>query len=172
MSCSAITLVRDQELIRGRSATLCEVIPPSEDTRHLWDHATPDPFCRQRRFDSVAEKVSGRCAMRASDAHRARHSYGPHDMSLLVFRAQIDLSEPVWRNYRLSDSFCFTPHSSHASSQDACTVGHRSHDPSFNVFLMGERVMTFVAHCRYRRGHEWFSDFIFFKLCVGTTNVF
>jgi len=27
------------------------------------------------------------------------------------------------------------------------TVGHRSHDPCFNVFLMGERVMTFVAHC-------------------------
>jgi len=27
------------------------------------------------------------------------------------------------------------------------TVGHRSHDPCFNVFLMGARVMTFVAHC-------------------------
>jgi len=26
-----------------------------------------------------------------------------------------------------------------------CTVGHKSHDPCFNVFLMEARVMTFVA---------------------------
>ena len=29
----------------------------------------------------------------------------------------------------------------------ARTVGHKSHDPWFHVFLMGARVMTFVAHC-------------------------
>ena len=27
------------------------------------------------------------------------------------------------------------------------TVGHRSHDPYFHVFLMEAGVMTFVAHC-------------------------
>jgi len=28
-----------------------------------------------------------------------------------------------------------------------CTVGHKSHDPSFHAFLMGKGVMTFAAHC-------------------------
>jgi len=27
------------------------------------------------------------------------------------------------------------------------TVGHKSHDPCFHVFLMEAGVMTFVAHC-------------------------
>ena len=27
------------------------------------------------------------------------------------------------------------------------TVGHKSHDPCIQVFLMEARVMTFVAHC-------------------------
>jgi len=29
----------------------------------------------------------------------------------------------------------------------ACTVGHKSHEPFFNVFLMEAGVMTFVTHC-------------------------
>ena len=29
-----------------------------------------------------------------------------------------------------------------------CTVGHKSHDPCFHVFLMEIRVMTFVTHCK------------------------
>ena len=29
------------------------------------------------------------------------------------------------------------------------TVGHKSHDPWFHVFLMERRVMTFVAHCTF-----------------------
>jgi len=28
-----------------------------------------------------------------------------------------------------------------------CTVGHKSHDPCFQVFLMEAEVMTFVGHC-------------------------
>jgi len=28
-----------------------------------------------------------------------------------------------------------------------CTVGHKSRDPCFHVFLMEARVVTFVAHC-------------------------
>jgi len=30
---------------------------------------------------------------------------------------------------------------------------YRSHDPCFNVFLMGERVVTFVAHCTVKQIH-------------------
>jgi len=29
------------------------------------------------------------------------------------------------------------------------TVGHKSHDPSFHVFLMEAGVMTFVTHCTF-----------------------
>jgi len=32
-----------------------------------------------------------------------------------------------------------------------CTVGHKSHDPSFHAFLRGKGVMTFAAHCRHAR---------------------
>jgi len=30
---------------------------------------------------------------------------------------------------------------------ESCTVGHKSHDTCFHVFLMEAGVMTFVAHC-------------------------
>jgi len=34
---------------------------------------------------------------------------------------------------------------------ESCTVGHKSHDPCFHVFLMEAGVMTFVAHSTMRR---------------------
>jgi len=35
----------------------------------------------------------------------------------------------------------------HTVQQKNCTVGHKSHDPCFHVFLIEAGVMTFVTHC-------------------------
>jgi len=37
---------------------------------------------------------------------------------------------------------------------DYCTVGPKSHDPCFCVFLMEAGVMTFVTHCTMYRHNE------------------
>jgi len=48
---------------------------------------------------------------------------------------------------------CRTPKTTQSClclSFSVMSVGHKSHDPCFRVFLKEARVMTFVAHCTVR----------------------
>ena len=48
---------------------------------------------------------------------------------------------------------------------DDCTVGHKSHDPRFHVFLMEAGVMTFVTHCTLYIPNPVLSQTRFFARC-------
>jgi len=47
-----------------------------------------------------------------------------------------------------------------------CTVGHKSHDPCFHVFLMEAGVMTFVVFCTWCRTS--ITNLFFFLFFSGT----
>jgi len=56
-------------------------------------------------------------------------------------RKRVDVWEAMLSKEGHTDLVC--------GPQTWCTVGHKSHDPYFHMFLMEARVMTFVAHCAY-----------------------
>ena len=51
-----------------------------------------------------------------------------------------------------------------------CTVGHKSHDPWFHVFLVERRVMTFVAHCTQSKNTQLKEIYNGFNIPLQTWN--